>query len=326
MLWSMAGNLAMVHRVFMGMHFETDGIHFAPVIPHTYPGKKKLANFTYREAHLTISVNGTGNKIAAVLIDGKKSDRAFIPATITGMHTLEIEMDNQPFPGSSINTVTNYFTLPEPQVKINKATLEWEIVEGAVAYTVYKDGKKYETIHHTGFTITDSSAAEFNVTAIDKNGIGSFTSEPVLIVKEQNVQKLEMEKFGGVTNHPYVNFSGTGFTEIATDKNKGIAFSYNADEAGDYLVDFRYSNGSGPWNTDNKCALRSLYTNGNYTGTVVFPQRGKNEWSDWGFSNSYKVNLKKGKNNFKLVFEDWNNNMNVEINTAMLDYVRIIRL
>ena len=33
MLWSMAGNLAMVHRVFMGMSFEADGIRFSPAVP-----------------------------------------------------------------------------------------------------------------------------------------------------------------------------------------------------------------------------------------------------------------------------------------------------
>ncbi len=31
MLWSMAGNLAMVHRLFMGLSFEVDGIQFQPV-------------------------------------------------------------------------------------------------------------------------------------------------------------------------------------------------------------------------------------------------------------------------------------------------------
>ena len=36
MLWSMAGNLAMVHRVFMGIEFDTDGLHLNPVVPEAY--------------------------------------------------------------------------------------------------------------------------------------------------------------------------------------------------------------------------------------------------------------------------------------------------
>ena len=58
----------------------------------------------------------------------------------------------------------------------------------------------------------------------------------------------------------------------------------------------------------------------------MFPQRGTDEWSDWGYSNAYSVPLNKGSNDIKLVFEEWNNNMNVEVNTAMLDQLRLIRL
>lgn len=100
----------------------------------------------------------------------------------------------------------------------------------------------------------------------------------------------------------------------------------SVDEDGKYLVDFRYSNGSGPWNTDNKCAIRSLYLGDKYIGSFVFPQRGQEEWSDWGFSNSLVLNLKKGNNQLQLKFELWNNNMNVGINRAMLDYIRLIKI
>jgi len=89
---------------------------------------------------------------------------------------------------------------------------------------------------------------------------------------------------------------------------------------------FRYANGSGPWNTDNKCAIRSLSVNGEYQGVIVMPQRGKDEWSDWGFTNARKVLLHQGKNRVKIHFEDWNNNMNVEVNRAMLDYMRVIEI
>jgi len=47
MLWSMAGNLAMVHRVFIGMDFQNDGLSFNPVVPKNYGGTKTLSNFKY---------------------------------------------------------------------------------------------------------------------------------------------------------------------------------------------------------------------------------------------------------------------------------------
>jgi len=124
---------------------------------------------------------------------------------------------------------------------------------------------------------------------------------------------------------PYTNFSGKGFIEISLEQNKTIDVAVPVDTAGEYLIDVRYSNGSGPWNTDNKCAIRSVTVNEAYSGVFVLPQRGQDEWSDWGYSNSLKVKLKAGENHLRITFEDWNHNMNGLVNTAMLDYLRITR-
>lgn len=59
----------------------------------------------------------------------------------------------------------------------------------------------------------------------------------------------------------YVNYSGKGYFELSNSTNNKITFLIDIPEAGEYYLDFRYSNGSGPWNTDNKCALRSLFLN-----------------------------------------------------------------
>ena len=76
----------------------------------------------------------------------------------------------------------------------------------------------------------------------------------------------------------------------------------------------------------NKCAIRSLKIDSIYKGTIVLPQRGTNEWSNWGFSNPLKVCLKKGKHVVQLVLEDFDDNMNGKVNQAMIDYMRIIRI
>jgi hypothetical protein len=83
--------------------------------------------------------------------------------------------------------------------------------------------------------------------------------------------QIEIEQYALKANYPYTQFSGNGFAEISQTENKEILFTYDAPKDGVYLIDFRYSNGSGPWNTDNKCALRSLYVNKDYVGAVVFP-------------------------------------------------------
>lgn len=92
-----------------------------------------------------------------------------------------------------------------------------------------------------------------------------------------------------------------------------------------YAISFRYANGNGPINTENKCAIRTLNIDDKFAGTIVLPQRGKEEWSNWGYSNSIKLKLSKGKHIIALVFKAANENMNGDINQAMIDQVRIIK-
>jgi glycogen debranching enzyme len=322
MLWSMAGNLAMVHRVFMGMSFDTTGLYFNPVVPKVYAGEKTLRNFSYRNAQLYITVKGFGNKIKTVILNGQKIEKAFLPTAITGVHELVIELANNDFEQQSITKVANHFSLPAPQPERKNNFVTWTAIKDATQYHIYKNGTRLTTTTQTQFEITDS-CAEFAVSAADESGYESFISEPMLVAGEARI--IEAETFAPGAKLPYSNFSGKGFIETTSSATKNIVFKVNVKEAGNYLLDVRYSNGSGPWNTDNKCAIRSLSVNGTYEGVLVFPQRGKDEWSDWGFSNSRKVQLKAGENTVVLSFEDWNNNMNVDVNRAMLDYLRVMK-
>lgn len=326
MLWSMAGNLAMVHRLFMGMQFEKDGLAFHPVIPGSYAGTKTLKNFPYRDAILNITVTGYGNETEEVLLDGEPLENNFLSADISGEHEIKIRMANNNFGGGKVNLVENKFSLPTPQARLENEILSWKAIEGAQKYLIYKDGKVVEKTADTQFPVPASDFTEFKVSATGPNGFESFTSEPIWMYDASEAKQLEMETFTEASSEDLVNYSGNGYVEISTEKNREIKIPVQVDKAGKYLVDFRYSNGSGPWNTDNKAAIRSLYANENYVGSYVFPQRGTDEWSDWGFSNSYTVDLQKGQNVLVLKFEDWNNNMNVEVNKAMLDYLRLIKL
>ncbi|MDE6495019.1 MAG: hypothetical protein K2L30_02130 [Duncaniella sp.] len=95
---------------------------------------------------------------------------------------------------------------------------------------------------------------------------------------------------------------------------------------GEYFVDVRYANGSGPINTDNKCAIRTLTVNGTRAGAIVMPQRGIGEWLSTGFSNMLTVTLHAGTNDLEISYITPENiNMNGEVNTALIEYVRIIR-
>jgi hypothetical protein len=325
-LWSVAGNLAMVYKVFLGMDFQADGIQFAPVIPAAYAGQKTLKQLKYRNAVLDISVNGYGNRIRSITLDGEELEEAFLPADVEGAHSIQIEMANNSFSGDDINLVDNKFSLPNPQVTLSGDQLEWNPIEGVDDYFVYKNGQKLKSVDDTAIKIkTTSEYSEYAVSAFDKEGFESFISEPILVVEPGAEQIEEAEKYASPAGLPFVNYSGRGFVSLTKVGNRQVNLDVRVRDRGEYLIDVRYSNGSGPWNTDNKCAIRSLYVNGEYQGPIVMPQRGQNEWSDWSFSNSLLVNLNRGKNEISIRFEPWNENMNVGVNRAMLDYIRLIK-
>ena len=324
MLWSMAGNLAMVHRVFMGIDFQPDGLYLEPVVPKAYGGTKTLSNFSYRNTLLSITVNGHGNQIKSVTIDGEAADKAFVPADWEGEHSIVIELDNNAFPHQSINEVENQFSPSTVLAEKDGQLLKWQPVKDVASYRIYKNAAFLKTTTDTQLEVDGDNFASYSVSAVDAQGYEGFMSEPIIFAKD--IQIVEIEDFAPPSTLPYTNYSGEGFVEVSLSANKEILIDVEAATAGAYLVDFHYSNGNGRWNTDNKCAIRSLTVNENYEGVIVLPQRGMDEWSEWGFSNSRIISLNAGSNTLKVHFEDWNNNMNVEENTAMLDYVRIIKM
>ena len=56
------------------------------------------------------------------------------------------------------------------------------------------------------------------------------------------------------------------------------------------------------------------------------PQRGYGEWVSTGFSNMIQVDLLSGKNMLQIKYiTPQNVNMNGKVNTALLDYMRVIK-
>jgi hypothetical protein len=167
------------------------------------------------------------------------------------------------------------------------------------------------------YEMPDSLSGQTQIIAVDKEGLESFASEPFGIGISSRI--FEAEKFARKELYPYKGFSGDGFIEVSLSKNRLVNFMVNVTNTGYYGLSFGYANGNGPINTENKCAIRSLYVGEEYIGAVVFPQRGSNEWSAWGRSNQIKIRLNKGENRITLKMEDWNENMNGPINQAMID-------
>lgn len=326
-LWSVAGNLSMVYRVFLGTEFQPDKIIFNPVIPAAYSGKKIIENFKYRKAILNFEILGFGDSISEITLDGKPLYNPEISGNLIGEHDVVITMNNHFAKNGRINETENRFSLSAPRIALDGGTLVWEEVKGAVSYLVFRNGELIESTLATAFALGKDETGFYQVSAIDEMGIQSFLSEPIEYLSDEGIMTFEAELFAPrFSEFPLINYTGSGAVEISKAQNREILFPVNINETGTYLLSFRYSNGSGPWNTDNKCAIRSLYVNSAKKGSMVFAQRGLDVWSNWGTSNYIKVQLDSGNNEIKLIFEPTNENMNGGVNRALIDLLTIVKI
>lgn len=323
MLWSLSGNISIVHKILFGIRFEENKLSFSPYVPEAFNGNRKLTNFKYRNSILDIELIGYGRKIVSFEVDGIKTTPFEISGTISGKHMVRIILDNQNAVQSSTNQQEVVFSLPAPALKYENQKLSWQPIKNSAGYKILANGKLIKTITQTSMPVKQGNYKEYQVIAIDNNKVESFASEPVVVNAAKNIQILQAENVAEKAKQLYKGFSGDGFIEISKTTNKVVLFNFKANADGLYSVDFRYANGNGPVNTENKCAIRTLSIDEKPVNAVVFPQRGKDEWSNWGFSNALQLNLIKGEHMISISLEDANENMNGEINQAMIDYLRI---
>ena len=273
---------------------------------------------------LDIKISGYGNHISSFKINGSNHDNHFIDADISGNFVVEIELDNQIFEEEKINLTDVKFSLTE--VKIDSLSDIINLSESKLKENIriYRNGQIYNPTD----TLSPSTnyLEEYMVVTQSDKSAWSFAAKPFALFPENTTQKIETESFTTRSKYNYNGFSGKGFVEISPTENTEFLFNINIEEEGQYAIDFRYANGTGPVNTDNNCAIRTLWHDSNSIGAIILPQRGTDEWSNWSFTNARQVYLPKGKNQFKLTLESYNQNMDGEINTAMIDFVRIVRL
>ncbi len=326
-LWSVAGILGMIYKIIFGIEFLTDKLVFKPLIPKQLEGKHHLKNFKYRKATIHIEIEGFGSSIKEFFLDGKLVEEAVISSDLEGNHEVKILLDGDEHDSGNINKVGGYFSPQTPKVDYSNGKLVWKAKdENTKFFIIIKNGKEFEKTEKNEVRITDNHYAEFQVIAVDHEGVESFASEPIPVGLQKAQQIYEIEQQVSKANHPYEGFSGSGFVETNKRINTSIPINIDIEETAQYAIDFRYSNGNGPVNTDNKCAIRTLRRNDDFLGTIVLPQRGIHEWSNWGFSNALLVHLEEGEHTLYLSLESKNQNMNGDINEAMLDYMRVVKI
>ena len=300
MLWCLSGNIALTHKILFGIDFQKEGLAFHPFVPKALAGTRKLDGFKYRGADLNITVSGYGNKIKSFKVNGKEQ-KPFIAANkAKGKMNIEIVMADNEIAGMKVNHQAQKNAPLTPIAWLEEDVLIWNPIEYIGEYIVLRDGKEVARTHATAF---DASApGEYQVIGVAGDGTEGFASEP------RSTRK-----------HSYYSIDDKN-----NDKTSLLNIPVNVDEAGEYYVSVNYANGNGPVNTENKCAIRTLSVDKKPSGIIVMPQRGRNNWDEYGWSNSIKVNLTQGKHILTIDFRPENENMNIATNHAIISGIRLV--
>ena len=304
MLWGLSGFMGLFHRTFFGFEFSQDGLALNPFVPTVLAGTRKLEAFPYRGMSLDITVKGSGHEIASCLIDGKEAD-AFIPADWTGKHTVEIVMKGEHKP-SSINLVGYIGMLETPVVQETTGKLQWKAIDGVAKYEVLKDGQVAAETTACEWTATENG--EYQVRAISAKGVHSFTSEPLRYYADASIQMLGVDKW------------------LDEKLGEQVKLKVTVPVTGWYVIDWEYANGSGEVEQRNHCANRQLYVDGKNFTTMVFPQRGLDDWKNYGWSTPVKLYLKKGSHQLALRYLEKNININIDLDKAHVKSLRLTQL
>lgn len=332
MLWCLSGNIALTQQVLMGIHFEPDGLRIAPFVPQVLGAERELLNFPYRGARLDITVNGFGSKTKSLTLNGKQLDPAkTIPAkALANGGKIVVEMDNLPIRPMKINRVANKKAPLTPVTWMEASSdlkaegvpqlnlLKWNPIEYIGEYIVLKDGREVARTNATQWNAL--TPGEWQVIGVAGDGTQSFASEPRSnrpVITAEFPDESNLATLGRRVLQP-TGFYGNGFYATDIDEDSSTV-TIDIPVSGRYAIAVRYANGEGPVNTENKAAVRTLKVDGNKAGTIVLPQRGADNWEDWGMSNSVIVNLQPGNHSLDIVYEPEDENMNILINRALLD-------
>lgn len=324
MLWSLSGNLSIVYRILMGIHFDTEQLLFKPFIPKVLGGKRVLKGFPYRNSILNIEVEGYGSKIKAFYLDGKKQ-KPIVEGTLTGHHKVKIIMADNAIKEQKINLQPAIASVETPVVKLEDGNqMVWDKIEGAVAYQILRNGVNYKMVETAQFGLPGDAYGEYQVVALSENKYASsFASEPVTV---GDYKTYEVEDFAPKSDRKHKGYMGTGFVNIDKKDNTIIKIPVTIEKEGTYVIDFRYANGNNTIADDNRCAIRTLRADDHLLGVSVFPQRGMHAWENWGWSNGHRIHLSAGEHIISLSFESHNENMNIDVNQALVDQLRLMRV
>ncbi len=325
-LWSVAGYLAVVQRVIFGISVDEKGIFFRPMVPSFIEGPLTLKNLRYLSSTISLTIEGTGDTIDKIIVNGEEvSPNVRLSGKETTNYTVKITMKRTSSPQSIRLVSTEDISLSEPKPKLSNGMVTWKPVKNAMSYTVFWNGKPVTTTTEDTYT-SPAGSGIVSVQANAKEGVlSSCLSVPLWIIPDEKKITIQLEDIPLLqpyATNRYKGFSGNGYVLLDNEGKVVPKVDVNIPKTGTYLLRFRYANGNGPINTDNRCAIRTLLVDNREQGVIIFPQRGV--WTEWGYSSHLMVKLTRGKHTLTLVKHALDENMNGRINHAALDSLELV--
>lgn len=329
MLWCLAGNIAVTHKILFGIHFDVDGLSFRPFVPKALAADRSLTGFRYRNAVLDINITGGGDQIKSFKLNGKEH-KPFIPSNIKGHNIIDIVMADNEIAPMKVNHTANVKAPLTPIAWLADGLLSWNPVEYSDDhYVILRDGIRIAETYQTSFRVTEPG--EYQVIVVNSDGVESFASEPrslfgtiVLEMPEESTTFKSSEITYEPTS-PIAGYHGAGFVEI-DHTTAPLEMNVTVPADGVYAVSLIYANGNGPVYTENKCAVRTLVVDSKPAGALIMPQRGEGKWSDWGRSSLLRIPLTAGNHKLSIEMRPANENMNLKTNHALIDRMEVSKI
>ena len=303
-LWSVAGTLAGYYRVLFGMEYEPEGISFQPYVPEWMEGPYSLSNYKYRDAVLNLTVEGKGDTLTSITVNGDEKPLDYIlPVDAQGTYQIVMTVADSGNRSSVHIEEDSWAVCPDLPVLTEQkdGTLTWKEEEG---YT-YKlwTGKKFEEVSGGSYVPSRDIYAAYSLVAVDENGITSEMSKPV-VVSPENTKTLYEAEDGEYAEGNFEasakGFTGTGYVIDRLAHKTDLRITVNAPLTGRYQLSMVYNNlGDG----GNSGGIRSVYVDGKDAGTLIFPT----VKMDFQRSTHMFLNLTEGEHTIDIFYnkDDW---------------------
>ena len=305
-LWSIAGTLAGYYRLLFGMNYSTEGVTFNPYVPAWMEGPYTLSNYAYRDAILNITVEGNGDTLESIIVNGEAQPLDYVlPTDASGTYDIQLVVSDSGKRSNYHLEEDSYAACPEMPVLNETAdgTLTWE-EDSNLTYKLWT-GKEFVAVSGGSYTPDPSVYGAYSLVATDEDGITSEMSKPIIISPEGSKYVYEAEDAtynASCFEATASGFSGTGYVNDFLKNPTDITFNVEIAEDGKYAISTIYNNYGDP-TTGQDGGIRSVMIDGVDVGTMVFPI----VKFDFQRSGHIFVNLLKGTHEISFTYnpDDW---------------------